>query len=315
MRKRIGSASGVSALVMAQILILSAGSGRAIGQDPLESTWDPAPTLQAVWTSVEALAMLYNPTQTIQQDPDLTRRALTISGEIRVLDTSHLIALSTLPTAAATDSQGRSYLSTPNTGRRWYRPVQFTPQVDPNSRRITYGLEPARVDLQFNVDPGTPYPTGLMDVSWDAEAVLADSTEKVDVLYGVSSNWLQIKFGIKVFVERAISDGPAYEYCIVVEYDRSSPEAPTLPTYLVREIQLIDADLRVIHPDPAQTAFQPATPTARHVTITGSGTCTGGDPRLIRFVVAVLPYEAKVPLTLTDVPVPSLLDQRGTGRR
>jgi hypothetical protein len=314
MRKKTRPTGVISALMVALMLIISASPGKATGQDPNESTWDPADALEAVWTSVEASAMLYNPTQTIQQDPDLTRRAVTISGEIHVLDTSHLIALSTLPTAVATDSQGSSYLSTPNTGRRWYRPVQYTPQIDPNSRQITYGLEPAYVNLQFNVDPETRYPTGLIDVSWDVDAIFAGSTEEVDVPYNFSSDWLQIKFGVRVRVEEATSDGLAYQYRIVAEYDKYNSDA-TLPMYLIKEIQLIDADLRVIHADPAQTAFQPAAPAARHVTITGSGTCTWGDPRLIRFVVAVLPFEAKVPLTLTDIPVPSLSDPRGTGGR
>ena len=318
MRKRTRSASDVSALVMALILIVPAGSGKATGQDPNESTWDPADTLKAVWTSVEASAMLYNPAQTIQQDPDLARRALTISGEIHVVDLNHVVALSTVPVgeAIAVDSLGHSFRSTPGTAQGWYRPLEDTLQIDPNSQQITSGLEPAHIHLQFNVDPNTQYPRGPVSVSWNTPVVFANGIDAVDMPFVASGRWIQVVPGVMVRIDEAASEGNMASYTVSVEYEKGDLNNPGLPTYLLADIRLLEANGLPLND--METSFQPAAPTVRRVTVSGSGfsRCLGcGGVKFIQYVFAVLPFEAEVPLTLMDIPVPSLSDQNGIGGR
>jgi hypothetical protein len=310
MRKRMGLMSFVCALLMGVIPVVSAGSATA-AEDSSEGRWDPARALEAAWTSVEASARLSNPAEMSRQGPDLVRRALTVSGEIRVMDLSHVIALSTVPAeqAIAMDSSGQSFRSAPAAAKRWYRPLQNVLQIDPNSDEVAYGLEPAYTTLQFNVDPNTRYPTGSISVTWDTPAVFADQFEAVAMPFVVSGRWVEIVPGVKARVDEAGSEGDRAWYTVSVEYDGRNPDDQGLPAYLLADVHLLEANGLPLHD--METTFQPASPAARRVTLSGSASAScpgwcGKGVTSIQYVFAILPFEAKVPLALTAIPVPGL---------
>ena len=191
--------------------------------------------------------------------------------------------------------------------RAWLRkflriqPTPFRPEM------ITE-LQPARV--QFDLNLGLLEPSGgkIRSVKGYFYALVAESTEYVDVPFEPNDQWVNLTDEVAIQIKEAnctISGSSVrYNYEIGESQQRGRSTGPLrigdyLPEKIVIGRQFIGEDGKRIN-RPMGFGFVPA-----HVSGRGSGSGPGGSIKKIRFVIAVKSKHCKIPFELKNIPLPN----------
>jgi hypothetical protein len=174
------------------------------------------------------------------------------------------------------------------------------------------------LDLSFPMDPNLGYLLLLKEVSWTTYALLCREKQSIHILGGTRGK-VQVLPGLKVGMNisgsGSSSSGDVSLYKFEVEFEGTiNPFMPltgirdgeAIPRYLITKILLVD------HKDTPVNESNWTFGQIESDSKTGTSTISGClalptfySSAHIHFVVAVNPYEVKLPFVLTDIPVPT----------
>lgn len=260
--------------------------GGGVYTTPLSANFVP------LWDTVGLSATLSQATDVPLGQPV---HALCITGVIDVLDSEKVMGISTnnIKIIRVLDESKRGVQCTSLFNARTTRAYQaFT------------GPEPFAI--QLNLDPAKTWPLGLSSLECEVHAMYAQDHEVFEIPFAPSDDWVELKPGISVWVEQAQCNGVDYSYLLRISYDGVDPTlfdayryVTRLPDNMVMAIQLLDPE-GVVVPVPDEESMRINNLNIR------AGKGASAEVQTLQFRLATEPYEEKVTLVLTDLPVPIL---------
>jgi len=325
---------GVPNLLPVVLIYLVIGIGTAgetlgaWGDDPNDLRWDLA---RRFGFTVESVQM--SSTLDLTQDGALSetaRRVLTLSVGIRMLDSNDLAALDvddpTILEVLGADGKTVGRLVRPFPPI--YKPVDL--YVEAGSGRL--GRGPSRFSLQLPFDPNQPVPASISALRGYLYALYAPDIIEADVPFKVG-DFVRVLADLEICVlgDTPPPPGPVqtetvwvgsipfthfpvpiclYKYntyvrsCtggVVLAAKTRWPGGGTTVDYTVMKTQLVDSKAKTCTNVPSQSfAYGSNGPIC-----SGCKEQDAYDYDVIRHIIAVRPYEVKVPFVLTNIPVPS----------
>jgi hypothetical protein len=301
---------------------------RALGQNAAAS-WNPSEHLLGTWESIYAAQTyrIYNPALQPPRQPEGPNYSLSLSGEIDITDSTGLIGLTTIPTAAlALDQNGTVVFSklTDSVAHRSYQPPRY---LWGPTRRKTPQIQPYLLSVSLPVGPGTTYPQMLGTLEWSMYALVADQFTTVDLPFQAGGTWTELAPGLKILVEQASAGNAQYQYRLRAENDANEvawlvagtldlPSGQTPPGVIVVDLDVLDATGRSIRSVSdvsggigigGEKSGGTDNQTTTFILGTGNGPACGTAATL-RFKVARNAYTRQIRFLLEDVPVPTFSD-------
>ena len=305
------------------VVVFCLFTAMAVQAQPDDATvpWDPADHLTAHWNYVSLTARLYNPVEQPDRAAD-TERSLTVSGEIDIFDPNGLVALSTSwPRTAVFDANDNEIYSTPDDYPRFrsYRALRTRPMLGGTSG-ITFGLG-EHLSVSVPMDPNLGYPSLLSRIEYSVGALIAETSETIDVPFAASEDWMELVPGLQIFIEEASVESGRYGYRIKFEYDPNQVSYGSglslhiraddiIPPMVLTGVEILDANGVSVRDRSSGGSFSGGSGSSGSGglmtgTTTASGSCTAcGEAAIIRHTFAVAPYEQDIQFVLEDIPVP-----------
>jgi len=306
------------------ILIAASGDPNEVvppaGSDP-NKTWDPAAHLTADWESISVTmsSQIYNPARQPNGASQGPQWSLSVRGIIDITDSSGLIGWSRAPVSVkAFDQNGQEVASSASDSpltRLYEQPTSWSvPESFPSSMRTN------RFSLSLPAGPNVEYPDTFSRIEWTMNVLVADEIKTFDVPFKATETWVELTPGLEVLVEQATATEGRYQYKIKARYDSSRVNyvmggtislwrVEALPYSAVLKTDILNAEGKSVRSGSGSSSSSMTGGAGADgkatVTASGSGSCaTCGDAAIIRYTVAVNPYEQAATFVLTDVPVP-----------
>ena len=321
------------ALILCFCGIIAAAEPNGVPGSDANDAWLGSEHLSPGWRVMELTTYHSNP-----ENPDAPRgpfpRRLLFGGQIKVTEPNGLIGLSTVPSdVLVLDETGRT-VDTASSSRStvFYEPPVYVTTVWTPPGEMRVSIRPYDFSVDMWMYP--PYPAVLGKVQWSMNVLLSDSFEVVEIPFAPTADWIELKPGLGILVEEAVSQGATYRYRTKARYDpkkisypcpdnkMKSPSGPTspspqayswpgaeLPEIIVTDIDLLDAEGGSFRQRSTGTlgtlVGADDSGDGRVVTRTVWGTCSAcGPAKVIRFVIASAPYERQVQFELENVLIP-----------
>lgn len=159
---------------------------------------EPSTAFVADWDSVTLAVTGYNPIGSPDGNPPVQREAISVEGNVYILDTNDLIAISTTNTAPlwAFDQDGHEVLFDPN-----------AVVVEP-ARTWELGDQPQVFRVTLPLDPNQPRPTSLSEFDFTVEALYGRPFRTVAIPAEVTDDWIELtpEFRLRITDANVVGD-------------------------------------------------------------------------------------------------------------
>jgi len=281
-------------------------------EEPNDLRWDLTERLAVAWDSVELSVKLSKSLADEGAKSPAIKRTLTISGELQVFDTNDLIGIdANCPVAFEVlggDGDVLPLAAAPQAGGRRYQELDYYfPVWDPSRETWLQRAKPCEFLLCLNLDPNQPAPSSLSLLRGYVYVLYAEDIIEVNVPFEASDEIIEATPDLEIVVSKAQFKCCAWEYTTWVRSKNGSVQGlgdplsseDVVADYVILETQLVRQGYV---PSPVE---QEITGNSFEVVrCSGQFTRGGARPETIRHIIAVSPWEAKVPFVFTDIPVP-----------
>ncbi len=287
--------------------VLGQGGILPPGENP--DTADTQDVLAPAWDSVSLSTSLHNAEPEDPQPREATRR-LSVTGSLRILDANRALALSRYSSGAA--------VALDELGNIWETDSSMPmlshysrPRVDP----FTGQLRPEHFSLNFPMNPDLGYPTELKELAWSVPVLTAKEIILKTIAFEVSTDWIELFEGTRIWVDEAVSEGTTYRYVMRAEFDGENPfnmgssirVRGALPSTIVLDTEMLDAKgLSVIEQSRGYSRGSSMSGSTHSATMKGDASCDKcGGVKTIQFTLARELEEIQIPVELFNIPVPT----------
>ena len=270
------------------------------------------------WKSVTLSLTTYNPTERPDQEPGKPEKVIAVSGQVHILDANDLIAVADANTAVlcAFDQDGQEVLFDPNAYPK-----------DPN-RAWMLGAAAKPFSTRMKLDPNQAAPSILSALDFTVDALYGQPFTFIDLPFAPTDDWMELFPGFRTLVEATSSQDGRCTCSIKEEivgmgalsYRSFDPEDGVWEERwpmsglifklsdhdLIYHVDIVDLEGKLVQSGGGRMSAHGGggvIETSREITLSQ---CTDTTTLQIRYTIAVDPYEAQIPLTLAQIPVPGL---------
>ena len=305
--------------IVSTVMILAGlpAVGAAQASDP-NALWEASDLFVASWESATLAITVYNPIERPDIDPLTRTHVITVAGNVHILDTNDLIAVSTTHATAlqAFDQDGTEVRFDPN-----------APEKSPG-RTWILGDKPKAFSVELHLDPNQAVPTSLSELDFTVEALYGQPFTTIDIPLEVTEEWIELVPRYRIHVEEVnVVDDACH---IIIREEITDVHAGSSRSfdpnghpweemscfgdvlYKFSEFDVV-SNAKIVDTDghPVRGGNRGSSSSGRDGMRTGTRTftfynCSDTEDFRIRYTIAMDLYEMPIPLMLTDISVPGM---------